>query len=112
MSALDTDRIKTIFSPMKDLQISKDIVPLGEFKAGAAQILKRLAGSRSPLVLTQNGRPAAVMLSPQEFDRLRERERFLESVAMGLADAEAGRVVDTDELRRRLAQHRTESTRR
>ena len=38
-----------------------------------------------------------------EYERLHERERFLESVAAGLADAEAGRVIDTAELREQLS---------
>ena len=97
---------------MKEVQISDGIVPLGEFKAQAAKVLKRLADSDEPVVITQNGRPAGVLLSPREFDRLQERQRFLESIAAGLADAEAGRVVGTTELRERLQAWRTERTRR
>ncbi len=55
------------------------------------------------MVITQNGKPAGVLLSPLEFDRLQERQRFLESVAAGLADAEVGKVVNTRELKGRLA---------
>ncbi len=39
------------------------------------------------MVITQNGRPAGVLLSPREYDRMQERQRFLESIAAGLADA-------------------------
>ena len=38
------------------------------------------------------------MITPEEFDRLYERERFVEAVGKGLADAEAGRVVDDEAL--------------
>ena len=96
---------------MKEVQISDGIVPLGEFKAQAAKLLKRLADSDEPMVITQNGRPAGVLLSPREFDRLQERQRFLESIAAGLADAEAGRVVSTLELRERLQAWRAERAR-
>lgn len=58
------------------------------------------------LVMTQNGKPAGVLVSPTEYDRLTERERFVESVALGLADAEAGRTMDTKELLRRLEERR------
>jgi len=53
-------------------------------------------------VITQNGKPAGVLLSPAEFDRLVERERFLTDVAAGIADLDAGRTVTTKELERRL----------
>lgn len=91
---------------MKDIQISRDVVPLGEFKAQAARILGELADEHRPLVITQNGRPAGVLLSPVAFDEMRERQRFLESVAAGLADAEAGRTMNTEELEARLAARR------
>lgn len=93
---------------MKDVQVSDGIVPLGEFKAQAAKLLKRLADSDEPVVITQNGRPAGVLLSPREFDRLQERQRFLESIAAGLADAEGGRVIGTKDLRERLQAWRAE----
>jgi len=71
---------------MKSLKVSEDILPLGEFKTNAASILKSLAERKSPLVITQNGRPACVIISPAEFDRLQERQAFLEAVADGLND--------------------------
>ena len=92
---------------MKEMQIANGIIPLGEFKAQAGRFLKRLGESGEPMVITQNGRPA-VLLSPREYDRMQERERFLESIAAGLSDAESGRVMDTAELRKRLHAWRTE----
>ena len=91
---------------MKQLHVSQDIVPIGEFKAHASRLLRDLRNDKRPLVITQNGRPAAVLLTPEEFDRLSEREQFLSAVREGLADSEAGRVISdvdlTDELDRAL----------
>jgi len=87
---------------LKPLQISRDIVPLGEFKTHASKALLRVRESQRPLVITQNGKPAAVVLSPEEYDRLTEREQFVAAVRYGLADSEAGRVVDDGEMEREL----------
>jgi prevent-host-death family protein len=81
-------------------------VPVGEFKGQAARWLRHTAETGQPVVTTQNGKPAGVLLSPTEYDHLTERERFLESVALGLADAEAGRIMDTNELMRRTDERR------
>ena len=81
---------------MKDINAAQSIVPLGEFKAQAASFLKTLD---EPLIVTQNGRAAAIVLSPAAFEEMRERNRYLESIAIGLADAEAGRVVNHDEVK-------------
>jgi PHD/YefM family antitoxin component YafN of YafNO toxin-antitoxin module len=53
-------------------------------------------------VITQNGKPAGVLLPRAEFDRLMGRERFLTDVAAGVANLDAGRTVTTMELKRRL----------
>ncbi|HEY6548435.1 MAG TPA: type II toxin-antitoxin system Phd/YefM family antitoxin [Vicinamibacteria bacterium] len=91
---------------MKAMRVSDGIVPIGEFKAQAARWLRRLADSNQAVVITQNGRPAGVLISPADFDRFQERQRFLESVAAGVTDAESGRLMDTRELSRKLAEAR------
>ena len=77
------------------------IEPISALKR-AAEIVETVRASRRPLVITQNGRPACVVMSPAEFDRMRERQAFLEAVAQGLADVEAGRSVDDETLRQQL----------
>ena len=97
---------------MKPVRVSDGIVPIGEFKAQAARWLRRLADGDEPVIITQNGRPAGVLISPQVFDGMQERQRFLQSVAEGVADAEEGRLLDTRELTRRLvAARRTRAPR-
>jgi prevent-host-death family protein len=85
---------------MKDLRITDGVIPLGEFKSHAARYLKKLDG---PVVITQNGRPAGVLLSPSEYDRIREQQSFLKSIASGMADAQSGRVMDESSLQEQLA---------
>ena len=87
---------------MKPIQVSQDILPLGEFKTHASKALLRVRESQRPIVITQNGKPAGVLLSPEEFDRLTERDRFVVAVRDGLADAEAGRTIGDDELDKQL----------
>ena len=85
---------------MKNLRVSNGIIPLGEFKSHAARYLKDLDG---PVVMTQNGRPAGVLLAPSEYDRIREQQSFLESIVAGVADAQSGRVMDEETLQDQLA---------
>ena len=96
-----------MISIMRAIKIAEDIVPVGEFKRQAARWLRHAAETGQPVVITQNGKPAGVLVSPTEYDRMTERERFLESVALGLADAEAGRTMDTKELLHRLEERRS-----
>lgn len=92
---------------MKQISIANDIIPVGEFKTGLAKWLKSVHDSGRPLVITQNGRPAGVLLSPEAFDQLGHFKRFKESVQRGLADAEAQRVFDTSHLKLELQKRRS-----
>ena len=87
---------------MKAIRVSDSIMPLGDFKANAARVLKDLADQDAPLVITQHGRPAAVVLSPAAFDELREKQRFLEAVIEGMVDVERGDVVEQGKVLRWL----------
>lgn len=78
--------------------VSEDIVALGEFKAHASRILRNLHTHQRSVVITQNGKPSAVVITPQEFDRLQEFARLTTAVREGLADVEAGRSVSDEEL--------------
>ncbi len=83
---------------MKPIQIADSIIPLADFKAQASRLFRRLREEQRPLIITQNGKPAAVLITPEEFDRMEERNRFLEAVREGLADSAAGRLIDDEEL--------------
>ncbi|HAE87420.1 TPA: prevent-host-death protein [Candidatus Marinimicrobia bacterium] len=91
---------------MKTISISKDIIPVGEFKKGLSKWLKAIRQSSHPVVITQNGRPAGVLLSPEEYDNLICTRHFIESVKRGLQDADTGETFTTRELRRKLSEIR------
>ncbi|MCX7099928.1 MAG: type II toxin-antitoxin system Phd/YefM family antitoxin [Methylobacter sp.] len=83
---------------MSTLQVSEDIVPLGQFKTQASALLKSINSSNRSIIITQNGKATAVVLSPSEFDRLNAQSRFISAVQQGLDDIQAGRVIDDDML--------------
>ena len=87
---------------MKTRRGSHDLVPVAEFALHPTRWFRRLAENNQAVVITQNDKPVAVLLSPVEFDRLVERQHFLKDVAAGVVDRGAGRTVTTDEVERQL----------
>jgi prevent-host-death family protein len=83
---------------MPNLRVAEGIVPLSQFKANAAELLKRISETGAPIVITQNGRAAGVLLSPAEFDLLTERARFVQAISEGVADVESGRLIDQQSM--------------
>jgi antitoxin YefM len=91
---------------MKTISIKNDIVPIAEFKTSISKWMKSLQGSGHPVIITQNGKPAGVLLSPDDYDELVYRKSFLDSVGKGIADADSGSTHTTKELRAALASRR------
>ncbi len=91
---------------MRHLSISNDIIPLGKFKVGISKWLKSVQNTRHPLIITQNGTPAGVLLSPSEYDELVYKKSFINSINKGLEDIEKGNTYSTIELRKELKKRR------
>jgi len=92
---------------MNDISISNDIIPIGEFKLSLSRWFKNIQNTGHPLVITQNGKPAGVLISPSEYDELVHKKLFLDSVSRGLSDVESGKVYSTRELKEKLKERRT-----
>jgi prevent-host-death family protein len=92
-----TERQATYQVGSKAFQTAEDIIPIAELKANMSEIVRGLDERPRPLVVTLNGKPAAVVMSPREYDLLSYRARFVEAVSDGLADVQAGRTVDGEQ---------------
>jgi len=67
-----------------------NIIPVSDLRQGAAKVLKQLKGSREPLIITQRGRAAAVMLSVEAFNRSEHDKELLRLLAKGEREIETG----------------------
>lgn len=94
---------------MGSMLLATNILPLARFKATASEVLNGMKADGRPVVITQNGEAAAVLVPPAEYDRLAYRSAFLESIEKGYTDSEAGRTVGQAELAAELtARYRVE----
>ena len=96
---------------MKNILVANDIIPVGQFKSGLAKYLREIQNKRNSLIITQNGKPAGVLISPSEFDDLRQTKLFIDSISRGLSNSEKGEVLSTSQLRSELQKTRTRKER-
>lgn len=92
---------------MKNISVANDIIPVGQFKSGLAKYLKEIQNKRNSLIITQNGKPAGVLISPSDFDDLRETKLFIDSISRGLSNSEKGEVLSTSQIRSELQKARS-----
>ena len=72
------------------------IIPISDLRQDTAGVIKRAALSHEPVFITQHGRPAAVMVDTQTYERTQRQLQILQLLARGTAEIEAGVGRDMD----------------
>lgn len=85
-----------------EIKFSEDIVPLTDLKANPGRLVKHVAQSHRPVLLTSRGRGVAVVQSVAEFESAQEELAFMRAVVDGLCDLESGRELSLREVKDRL----------
>jgi antitoxin YefM len=85
--------------------VMSETLPLAEIKAHLSEIVDRIEREHERVVLTRNGRPAAVIMSPADLEALEDTLELLSDpealteIKAARADAADGRVLAAEELR-------------
>jgi antitoxin YefM len=87
------------------LVMSEVVLPLAEIKKRLSEIVDGVEERHDRVVLTRHGRPAAVLVSPEELESLEETldllsdPRAVRDIRKAEAAIERGDIVDADALR-------------
>lgn len=80
-------------------------LPLGDARDRLSEVVLEVERTHDRVTITRHGRPAAVLISADDLAALEETADILatpgaaEAIREGLADADAGRFVSSDEIR-------------
>jgi prevent-host-death family protein len=83
------------------------IVPISELQTQARRIVEGVKTTRDPVIITQRGRPAALLVNYEEYEGLlatldeMSQPDWRERLAEAERDSAAGRGVSLDEFRAR-----------
>jgi len=75
-----------------------NIVPITDLRQDAAKVLKKVRKSKDPVIITQRGRAAAVMLSVDAYERSLHDMELLRLLARGEKEIEAGEGHSLDSI--------------
>ncbi len=87
------------------------IVSVSEAKDKLSTLVEGVESTHSAIVITRHGRPAAVLLSPDDLESLTETVDWLSDpghraeISEAEADIKAGRTLSLAEVREQLARH-------
>jgi prevent-host-death family protein len=75
------------------------IIPVSELRKGVSDVLKRLRETSSePVVITQRGRAAAVLLDVQEYERTQNEREMLLCLVKGESEIQEGTGYSLDQV--------------
>lgn len=79
---------------MQRLKIDQDIRSMSEFRTGIASFLKQVHSTKRPLIITQHGKSAAVLLDAGVFEAMQEKLELFQDVQTSINQIEDGKGVD------------------
>ncbi|MCI5123507.1 MAG: type II toxin-antitoxin system Phd/YefM family antitoxin [Candidatus Electrothrix sp. AR5] len=93
---------------MQRLRVDQDIRPMSEFRTGIASFLKQVQETKRPLVITQHGKGAAVLLDVGEFEAMQEKLELLLEIQTSISQIENGEGVSHEEAQKMILQRISE----
>ena len=72
------------------------IIPITDLRQDAATVLRRVRNSNEPVVITQRGRAAAVIMSAEAYERSEHDRELLRLLARGEKEIAAGKGYSLD----------------
>ena len=71
-------------------------------KRQATRLISELQESRSPILITEHGKPAAYLVDVESYDAQQDRVRILEGIARGERAVQEGNVLTHDQAKKRM----------
>ncbi len=84
------------------MSLARNIKTVSEMKAGAARLLAQLNSERRPVLITQDGKPRAVIMDVESYAQCMDALGMLKMAALGEEDFRRRRWTRHDELFDRL----------
>jgi len=88
---------------MRRTRLDEDVTPLSEFRANVSTFVQRIRKTKRPVVLTQRGHSAAVVLDVSEYEQLLEEVETLRDVHLAEKQLAQGKGVPHARARARVS---------
>lgn len=83
------------------MDLKEDVIPIAELKHQTEKILARVKRTRSPILVTQHGRGAAIILNVVFYQAQQRRLKILEEIAKGEKEILEGKGISHSEVVRK-----------
>jgi prevent-host-death family protein len=71
-------------------------------KRQATRLISELQEARSPILITEHGKPAAYLVDVESYETQQDRVRILEGIARGERAFQEGNILTHDQAKKRM----------
>ena len=75
-----------------------NILPVSDLRQNAAKVLKKIRENQEPIIITQRGRAAAVIIGVEAYEKSEHDKEILRLLAKGDREIEIGEGYDLDSV--------------
>ena len=75
-----------------------NILPVSDLRQNTAKILKKIRENKEPIIITQRGRAAAVIIGVEAYEKSEHDKEILRLLAKGNKEIEIGEGYDLDNV--------------
>lgn len=90
---------------MNSISLSENVQPLSEFRKRSAEFIQRIKEDKKPILLTQHGKSAAVLMDVAEFERITSKMELMENILEAEGQIKRGESYTLEEAKERLEKH-------
>lgn len=87
---------------MERIRIDSDVKPISEFRANAPSLIEQVHRTKRPLVITQHGKSAAILLDVREYEAILEKLDVLTDIAEAEEDIKKKRYHASEKALERI----------
>jgi prevent-host-death family protein len=85
---------------MQRVELDKDIQPISEFRSKATMFIDRVHKTKRPLVITNHGKSAAVLMDVGEYENLMDKMELLKEIRTAEDQIEAGKGIEHEKVKK------------
>ena len=75
-----------------------NIRPLTDFRNNMKDYIKELNDNKKPIILTQHGKSAAVLLDAEKYQEIQDQLEFMRKVALGISEYNNDQTLSVSEV--------------
>jgi prevent-host-death family protein len=93
---------QTLRSDMQKLKFDQDIKPLSEVRNGMANFIKQVHETKRPLIITQRGKSAAVLIDVHEYELMQDKIDLLADIRTSFNQLNKGEGIGHEDAHKKL----------